>query len=152
MEEKWCQIEIEDEAALSGPSLIRLLRTLADALPVRAVVVTGAEGAGPDFVAMFPKDGVIELDMSEFVSRASRVVQFDWGDFHLLGAKGELTDLEPTTPYEQVLPRTLATVRAVDDTYFCVYTRSDRAVEEVTRAYPTAKLHARRLQDLDFPY
>jgi hypothetical protein len=149
--ENWYQIEIEDESALSGPSLMRLVRTLAEVRAVEAVVVIGAEGAGPNFATMFPSDEMVELEIGEFVNRASLVTQFDWGDFHLANQRGDLAGLEVTTPYEEVLPRTFASVRAVDDTYFYVYTRSNAAMEAVTRAYPAARVHAGCIQDLDFP-
>src|SRR6266581_5005875 len=108
----WHQIEIRDETALSGPSLVRLIGILADQLPVARVVVSRAEGSGQGFADLFPE--MVDLSTEGFAARAAQVSQFDWGDFFLTQGPGALADLPAASRYTDLLPRTLATVRAVD--------------------------------------
>jgi hypothetical protein len=144
----WYQVEICDPSALSGDSVVRLLTELATLLPVARVVVSRAEGSGPGFNALFPE--LMELDVPTIVSHAQQVTQFDWADFFLVDTPGAVADVSPSGDYREILPRTLATVRAVDDTYFYLYTRDRATAETVARTHIGAKIDARRIEDLDF--
>jgi hypothetical protein len=146
----WYQIVIQDETDLSGSALKRLVRIIAEILPVHFVVICDAEGAGPNFTSVFPPGQIVELELGKFTSVVMEVVQFDWGDFFLMLRDGQLNSCAP--PYADMLPRALATIRAVDDTYFYVYTSDMKTADELCRAYPAAQRQAGKFSDLDFPY
>lgn len=147
----WHQFEIQDERLLSGPSLTDLVSLLAHVLPTRFVVVGRAEGGGPNFRRTFGSESFIEFALADFMDAAQGVVQFDWGDFFLVEKKGEFGDLSPATPYSVLVDRATATVRAVDDTYFYVYTSEDRAAKEIMAAYAAASHKLVSIGRLDFP-
>jgi hypothetical protein len=151
MTDEWYQVEIRDDSALSGASLVRLLETLLTVVPAQTVAVRGAEGAGPDFASVFPSDRIVPFDIDAFKRVASQVVQFDWGDFLLAKHADELTNIPADAAHEALLPRALATIRAVDDTYFYVYTTDPDTVAVLTRAFPSAKVHTASLDRLDYP-
>jgi len=149
METYWHQIEITDPTALSGPSLSRLIGLLVRELPVKHIVVNRAEGSAPRFADLF--SDMMELDPADLVDRASQVTQFDWGDFFLIEGSDALATCGPNSGYREILPRTLAAVRAVDDTYFYVYTPDSKAAAAVRRTYPDAKHSMRVMDALEFP-
>lgn len=150
MTTRWFQIEIEDDSALSGRSLARLVRTVADTAPVTVVGFMGAEGAGPGFRAKFPEGRLTILELERFTERLNDVAQFDWGDFLLTRTESDLCGLQPAK-YEDILPRTVAVIRAVDDTYFYVYTRDMKVARAILDAYPEAISSERKMSSLEFP-
>lgn len=153
MQEHWYQIEIKSDAALSGPSLAQLIRTIARGAPViTAVGVTDIEGAGDDLESRFPRDRVTILDLDTFLVSVTDIDQFDWGDFFLARVSSDLLGVQPSASYEEILPRVLATVRAVDDTYFYVYTRDRAIAQRLHNAHRDSRLKEGNLAELDFPF
>jgi hypothetical protein len=146
------EVEIADPSALSGASMVDLVRTLARVLPVRVVGVIGAEGAGPAFGNRFPRESLAEFAVEDFMRVASDVVQFDWGDFFLMEESGRLSGTHLDTPYQEIIPKVLAMVRAVDDTFFSVYTANEEAVSALVAAYSNAVCRRADIHDLKFPY
>jgi hypothetical protein len=108
---------------------------VAESAPVRVVGVTGVEGAGPDLATRFPADRVTVLDLEAFPNAVADVVQLDWGDFLLARSAAELSGVTYATPFQVLLLRTFATIRAVDDTCWYVHTRDEAAARRATRAH-----------------
>ena len=147
----WMQIEIQDPDGLSGRSLVRLLRSLSILLPVHAIAVRDVEGSGEGINKFIRSGDVLCFELDDFIQTASRMVQFDWGDFFLLKTADECHGVNDTTAYAAVLPRALATVRAVDSEYFYVYTTNAAAGTALMQEYQRAKSITTDLEALTFP-
>lgn len=146
--EQWHQLEIRDDTGLSGASFVRLLEALCNAMPVDHVVVSRAEGAAPAFGDLFPE--MEQLTVDDLKNRAGQVTQFDWGDFFLTKQPRALAAIG-AGKYHDLLPLTDATIRAVDDTYFYVYTRDQRAADALAQHYPAATRSVLPVDELVFP-
>jgi hypothetical protein len=152
MADRWFQIEIQDGTGLSGPSAARIIKTIAKAAPRATVIgVAHAEGAAPDFATTFPPDSLREFDVAGLLGTLGDVVQFDWADFYFVGNREDLCGAQEAQ-YEEVVPRTVATVRAIDDTYYYVYTRDRNVVDRLRSEYPQARHRESTVAELDFPY
>jgi hypothetical protein len=150
--EEWWQIVIEDESALSGESLIRLLKLVSPNIEVHFVAVDDIEGGGAGISRLMNNGAPLVLSLQAVLDSAESVVQFDWGDFFLFQNKEQALQVLPGEPYSDSVCKALVTVRAVDDTYFYVYTRSQDLVEAILEKYSEAEVWKSPLKKLEFPY
>ena len=151
--EEWWQVVIADESALSGESLIRLLQLVSQHVSAQFVVLDDIEGAGEGINGLVSDDEtLLVLSVQAVIDCARAVVQFDWGDFFLLGHKEEAVQWLPGAPYDDSVRKALVTIRAVDDTYFYIYTRNKDLVDVLVKNYPQAEVWKGPIKGLEFPY
>lgn len=145
------EIEFEVSDVLSGELVGEVVDTIAAVVACCGVAVARAEGAGPRFARVFGGAELRIFSLDEFRALVVDVQQFDWGDFYLLNHADALSEIESAAAYAVLIPRAVATVRAVDDTYIYVYARDSRVADEVVSKFPGCTRRTANLEDLTFP-
>lgn len=128
----WTQIVIRDPQALPGKSIYDLIDIISRAKKISHVIVYNLEGAG---TILLPKDlNTPVLSLDEFMKRVSLVTQFDWGDFFLFNHDPSCESYSDKG-FEEIIPCTETTVKAVDDTYLYVYTSKPEIISAIQDKY-----------------
>lgn len=145
---KWTQIVIRDPNALPGKSIHDLVAVINDTIKINYVVIYNLEGAGTN---LLPKD--LEnpvLNFNDFMERVLFVTQFDWGDFFFFNYKPSYKEL-CYMDYDEIIDKTVATVRAVDDTYMYVNIPADATINKLEEIFDIESKKSDSLEKLDYP-
>jgi hypothetical protein len=145
----WVQIVIEDPP-LSGESLVRLLQIVLGSSKITTVVVCNVEGAGIDSLRQ-EYDQVPHMSIDRFVESASSAKQFDWGDFYLCDSEENALAIACDEKPHGNLTKAAGLIRAVDDTYFYIYTPSDALRFLIGPPLSIQEVKISGFDDLDFP-
>lgn len=128
---QWYEVVIPDDSALSGKSMSALLELVRNMLGIRFVVVDGISGA--NIVELQDNYAGMLCDIRGVIDSLKNVVQLDWCDFFLFESDGVLPGQDQA--YDEIIEKTTATVRAVDDEYIYVYTKSENLVGDLCARY-----------------
>lgn len=156
---QFCQIVIDDSAGLPGSSLIQILMLILQHVPAKWIVIEAVECGGEMREELMAGDPSLDMPVTELMTKASSINQFDWGDFFLFEdeqrAKSNLSRIQHmsnTGRFESLIRESLATIRAVDGGYLYLYTRIAPLVNAVANTYANCKVKRGKLENLNFPW
>lgn len=141
----WYQVIVQDPNALSGSSIYSFLKTILTFEPSTLVAIDDIEGAGISDLKSI--NNIIEVDI--LLEAIKHVVQLDWGDFFFIDNKKDIADLKKS--YPDIIISTKFTVRAVDDTYFYLYTQNKYLVDGIKLKYNNCEIEHKSLQEYIYP-
>lgn len=148
-ENDWWQVIIEDEDSLSGDSVAKTLSIIFNHLQPILVVLDDIEGAG--IGVLRKRSDVAGIEPSQLLEMLKAVVQLDWCDFYLVDNDVAIKTMFKK-PYWEIISSTIATVRAVDDTYFYIYTKDYSLVQILLKEHPDAEIKKDDIKNLDYPF
>ncbi len=145
------QLVAKDPSWLAGPTVAGVIRSIADAVGARFVVVDEVEGGGSVRPRLVSPD-LLVFPVSELVGLARVMVQFDWGDFFLVRTEDEAREIHAVDPLYSRVSKSLVAIRCVDDTYFYVYGTDSETRETVFELLDISETKEGPLAELDYPY
>jgi len=143
----WYQVIIEDSDALSGKSILKILRVITQNSIVEYVYVSIVEGAMIQSLFPFVNKFTNSRDV---LNAVKSVTQIDWADFFFYN---NVPDSEPSQKesYPSSIGKSDLLLRCVDDTYFYVYTKNKFLVEELQSEYSNASVTKGELEYFEYP-
>jgi hypothetical protein len=141
----WNLSIVSDPGCLSGKSVKAFFEALVNETEFKWVFVKDVIGAFSGLQKMEQT-----LKWKEFIKLVEDAVQYDWG-FMFLFEKEPLLDVSTLSDRELIV-RSRATVRLVDDTYFYTYTQDQEISNGLLRRFPGSHFQSEPLTELPIPY
>ncbi|NOX57179.1 MAG: hypothetical protein GXP27_22650 [Planctomycetes bacterium] len=162
-ESRWIQLVIQPPGpGLSGAAAYKLFSLVGAHIEARLVVLWEPED--PILVRLVDRqEGIAVLSLEYFLGILHGAPHLEWGDFFLCSSTDSVSQLlasrgsykpwggEGAVPYKRLLPHALATIRAVDDGYFYIYTVQLQLYHALKLVYPDLEYKSGTIEDLDFP-
>lgn len=143
----WYEVIVPDPSNLSGMFVASFLCLVAQFLGIKNVVLDDLSGANITKLSEGYMSTIVELN--NIIELISKAVQFDWCNFLLFKDGGYIPDEKQS--YAELISKTTATVRAVDDSDLYLYTQDESLVTELKSRYNTVTVNSGQLGTFVFP-
>lgn len=149
----WHLITIDDAPRfLLGESIYCALKLIQEVEEIKFVILNYIEGAGKEKLIHSLQNQKNQItDIKDLMEKFFDVSHVEWGDFFLFKEYPKEWENLEDEEYPNAISLTDVTLRAVDNQYMYIYTRSERVVEALKSQYTIESVKNDLLENLDYP-